>query len=128
MFELEYAEFDIDLQNQEVLLETPDYGVFLRGSCHPDGKILINPDFFHYLKDADKELLVFHELAHCALGLSHEMSVLGHWDWQANKYCPTSLIHAGHRAFHVECYIQNKRYYLDSLKILKRTKILHGNK
>lgn len=59
-----------------------------------------------YLKEIEREQLMFHELGHCELGRPHNNTVL-------DNGCPMSLMKS--HGFHTDCYRRNKSYYLNEL-------------
>jgi len=125
-FEREYSRFDVNLQNTRIVLGMPHFDYNIMGYCHPDGTIELSTIMWKTLTPPGRELLVFHELGHCVLGLDHTRELLGALLQHSPDYCPSSLMHIEQDQFHAKCYEAFKTYYRDSLKILKLTKMRHG--
>jgi hypothetical protein len=69
--------------------------------------IQIDPVYWAMANDDQKEILIFHELGHCALGLGHNANLDG-------QGCPVSIMYPN--TFGTSwCYIYNKPYYFQEL-------------
>lgn len=56
------------------------------GMCFPYyGVIFINEAFWKIASDQERKELIFHELAHCAMGLNHDVAI-------SSDGCPESLM------------------------------------
>ena len=74
-------------------------------------KITIDPDAWEAYDDTDRELLIYHELGHCALEIS------GHDNGVLYNGCPASIMNEYMMTiWEVEnCYIPDKPHYIADL-------------
>lgn len=76
------------------------------GSRDKPPRIMINEEEWQYMRDAKRELLMFHELGHCALGRYHRNTA-------TPLNIPVSIMTT--YIMDSDTYIQNKEYYMDEL-------------
>jgi len=94
-----------------------EFDTRLAGVCqlHKDGfKIIkINKPVWKNLNEEQKEILVYHELVHCELGLDHLPPV------QYDNGCPMGLmipmIFTPHQS--LACYKKNRAYYIGQVNM-----------
>lgn len=81
------------------------------GTCtrYNDGYkyVTINRSFWDRATDDQKEYLIFHELGHCVLNISHND--------KTNNGCPVSIM-TKYEFGDTDCYRFNKAYYFNELK------------
>jgi hypothetical protein len=74
-------------------------------------KVEIDKDYWNRASVAQKELLIFHELGHCELGLPHNDRMM------FGNFCPETLMYF-HTFSHEQaqlCFLPNRQYYLENL-------------
>jgi hypothetical protein len=76
------------------------------GSCNMISRqIKLNKQIWPHISEEKKYTIVWHELGHCVLGLSHSSSnFIG---------CPTSLMH--YKAVSDKCFKRHRKKYLNEL-------------
>jgi hypothetical protein len=75
------------------------------GSHH---EIVIDLEYWNAASTLRREMVVFHELGHCYLGLGHKEDAFD------NGIC-TSIMNSGTAGCHIAYSAQNRDYYLDEL-------------
>lgn len=80
------------LARQEVVISFSHLDSWVHGQCTESAtrqEILINASYWNELDEFQRELLVYHELGHCVLRLSHDESIAT----IAGESVPASIMH-----------------------------------
>jgi ATP-dependent Zn protease len=72
--------------------------------------IVINTYSWSSLSEVEKEIVIYHELGHCVLGLKHDNTKVDH-DWVLSS--PLSIMYP--YVLEQDWYLKNKKEYLDEL-------------
>ena len=84
--------------------------------------ISINPSFWKYASNADREQLLFHELGHCVLSRDHDTTRVGSID--TNSGHALSIMYPYHMG--TQAYTNNYDYYMKELFGAPRTVALYS--
>lgn len=87
---------DMDLVSIDTEFEWADIKEGYSGVCK-DGKVYIDDAWWAQASNLERKWLVYHELGHCELGLSH--------DNRMNEVCPVSIMH---KEFPTACFTAHK--------------------
>lgn len=74
-----------------------------------DRYIEIDPNWWSWSGDVDREILIFHELGHCVLD-QH-----GHRDFRLTDGCPGSIMDTYHIG--ANCYEKHYDYYIEEMRV-----------
>lgn len=120
----ELAPYVVDI---EILLGVEaNFGIHLAethkgtvGECHEDERgqkeIRINPGYFNNASDAQREMVIAHELGHCLLGKKHDNSYKTFEGF--NGTYPTSIMNSfAFNEDQLKVYTANRHYYYTRLK------------